>query len=77
MRKTKKRPLKAKKKTGISRSGIKAAVRSAATRSRAVLPVQVQRIQTILSEKAVDFALPITKMLQAKLSLLESKLSRA
>ncbi|AGH94580.1 hypothetical protein [Pseudobdellovibrio exovorus] len=40
------------------------------------LPVQVRRIQSILSEKAVDIALPITKMLQAKLSLLESKLNR-
>lgn len=64
----KKKPLKAKKTT----SSVKASVKAVQTE----LPVQVRRIQSILSEKAVDIALPITKMLQAKLSLLESKLNQ-
>lgn len=39
------------------------------------LPAELLRLKEVLSEKAVDFVLPLTRLAQTKLHTLEAKLS--
>lgn len=40
------------------------------------VPIELKRLKQIISEKAVDFVLPITRFAQSRLHSLETKLSR-
>lgn len=41
------------------------------------VPIELKRLKGLLSEKAVDFVLPLTRIAQSRLHSLELKLSRA